>query len=68
MYLCVACRIMHVCCICNMGRRDLLDMYAQARGCEVSGSKCGHTYQVNSDLSVTYVCYVCNTSGTLQSS
>ena len=38
----------NTCYICNMGRRNLPDMYAQARG---------RTYQANPDCTC-YICYV----------
>ena len=42
----------YICYICNMGRSDLPDMYAQARGRM-------HTYQGKSRLHMLYM--VCNT-------
>ena len=56
MYVCVSARYLHylhsyitaLCYICNMGRRDLPDMYARARG---------RTYQANPDRTC-YICYV----------
>ena len=42
------------CYICNMGRKDLPDMYARARRCTVPESKCRHIRQILT-THVTYV-------------
>ena len=41
--------------ICNMGRSDLTDIYAQARGRAATKGECGHMYQANHN----YACYIC---------
>ena len=41
------------CYICNMGRSDLPDMYARARGCAVPEGECGHIRQITT-AHVTY--------------
>ena len=50
------CRFMyvHTCYICNMGRSDLPDIYAQARGCAAPEGECGHIMQITT-VHVTYV-------------
>ena len=50
------------CYICNMGRGDLPDMYARARGRAAPGGECGHIRQITT-AHVTFS--ICNmgTSG-----
>ena len=49
MYIVVA-----ICYICNMGRRDLPDMYARARRRAAPEGECGHIRQIPT-AHVTYV-------------
>ena len=43
-----------ICYICNMGRRDLPDIYARVRGCCGPEGECGHIRQIPA-AHVTYV-------------
>ena len=43
-----------ICYICNMGKSDLPDMYAWARGCAAPEGECGHIRQITT-THVTYV-------------
>ena len=43
-----------LCYICNMGRSDLPDMYARARGRAAPECECGHIRQITT-AHVTYV-------------